>query len=349
MKALEDHIEIVDYDPGWPAGFAREAADVRRALGPLAGEFEHIGSTAVPGLGAKPTIDLMIGYPELEIGEGFVGAMKRLGYDYLGEYGIPGRHFFRKGLPPTHHVHCVLRDGDFWTKQIVFRDYLRSNPAVAVSYERLKRDLGTRFSHDRKSYTTAKTDFILDAQERAWRWAGAALIVFDLEATCWEGCRPDEKMETIEIGAVRLEADLSVPSEFDLLVKPKAEPALTDFCRKLTGIRQPDVDAAAPFPRALDDFSAWIGGRPFRLASWSGYDVAQLRWDCARHGRALPAKLERHIDLQALYARRRKSAPVSMAEALEREGLALQGRLHGALDDARNIARLAKLLLEEIG
>jgi inhibitor of KinA sporulation pathway (predicted exonuclease) len=113
---------------------------------------------------------------------------------------------------------------------------------------------------------------------------------------------------------------------------------------RLTSIRQEDVDAAAAFPAVLAEFAAWVGAPPVRLASWSAYDLAQLRTDCARHAIELPAALESHLDLQALWARRREGA-VPAAVALERLGLVPDGVHHRALDDARNIARIARRLL----
>lgn len=343
-----DHIEIAAYDSSWPDGFASERDILSRALGERAGAIEHIGSTAVPGLAAKPTLDIMVGSETLAVDVAAIRDMKALGYDYLGEYGISGRHFFRKGLPPTHHVHWVRRGSDFWAKQLVFRDYLRARRDAARAYEDLKRGLARRFHEDRASYTRAKTDFILRLQERAWRWAGAGLIVMDLEATCWEEGQAIQRMETIEVGAVKLDAEFKPVSELSFFVKPVLEPILTDFCARLTGIRQADVDAAEPFPAAVGKLSAWAGAGLFRLASWSAYDLEQIQRDCFFHGLLTPAPLERHIDLQSLYGRLKGCGRVPMSAALEREGLAREGRAHRALDDARNAAHLARLMIEPL-
>lgn len=345
MQGLSDHVEVVAYDPAWPERFAAERRALVNVLAERVGTIEHVGSTAVPGLAAKPTIDLMVGVETLDVGPAVVEPLKGLGYNYLGEFGLPWRHFFRKGLPPTHHVHWVRRGADFWTKQIVFRDYLRAHPAVCAQYERLKRGLVAKFADNRAAYTAAKTDFILDLQEHAWRWAGADLIVYDLEATCWEGGQSPERQETIEIGAVRLDAELKVCGEFSRLVKPKDERQLSDFCTRLTAIRQEDIDKAEPFSRVLADFAAWAGTGLFRTASWSDYDLGQLRRDCARGGALMPAALERHLDLQAVYARRNGQQPRPMIEAMGEKGLSFEGRQHGGIADARNAARLAQLML----
>jgi GrpB-like predicted nucleotidyltransferase (UPF0157 family)/inhibitor of KinA sporulation pathway (predicted exonuclease) len=342
---VPDHIEVVDYNPAWATQFSEERAALVRALGGNAESIEHIGSTAVPGLAAKPTVDLMVGVGTLAVGEEIIAAMKGLGYEYFGEYGIAGRHFFRKGMPPTHHVHWVRRDADFWTKQLVFRDFLRAHREEAVLYGAFKRGLAAKHADDRAGYTALKTDYILDLQERAWRWAGAVLIVYDLEATCWEGNQPRERQETIQIGAVRLDAALNPAGEFSCFVKTKDERVISEFCTRLTSVRQEDTDAAEPFPLALEAFSNWIGKGLFRTASWSAYDLAQLQLDCGRNGITLPAPLERHLDLQAVYARINKEPIRPMIEAMRSKGLDFEGRQHTGITDARNGARLARLTL----
>lgn len=171
-------------------------------------------------------------------------------------------------------------------------------------------------------------------------------IVADLEATCWEHTRDPDRMEIIEIGAVELPAAGEPPSrEFGRFVRPVAEPELSDFCRRLTTIRQRDVDAADDFKAVFPAFVEWIGPGPFVLCSWGGYDLSQFRTDCARHGLALPATFERHINLKKEFARLLGVKPCGMERALARAGLPLEGTHHRGTDDARNIARLAALVL----
>ena len=155
-------------------------------------------------------------------------------------------------------------------------------------------------------------------------------------------------METLEIGAVRLDAALTPHDAYARFVRPKDEPRLSDFCTRLTSIRQEDADASHPFPEALASFDAWIGQSPARLCSWSRYDLEQLRRDCARHAVELPARLERHLDLQETHARLRRSEIVSMTTAMVGESLSWDGAHHRALDDARNGARLAAKLVAEL-
>ena len=287
----------------------------------------------------------MVGADDAAVDDAIIAALGAMDYRYLGEYGIVGRHFFRKGTPPTHHLHWVRRGGDFWWKQVVFRDYMRAVPDEAQAYEILKKGLAEKFHNDRTRYTTAKTDFVLAALERAWRWSKAPLIVFDLEATCWPEGTVVERQETIEIGAVRLGPDLKPAGEFQPFVKPVGEARLSDFCRELTGIRQEQVDGAEPFPRVLAEFEAWGGGAPVRWASWSGYDLRQLNADCQRHAFPLPATMECHLDLRRLFSELQEKEPVTMKRALELSGLTLQGSHHRGIDDARNIARLAAIIL----
>ena len=174
-------------------------------------------------------------------------------------------------------------------------------------------------------------------------------VVVDLEATCWEGVRSPD-METIEVGAVALgSADGPQESEFGSFVRPVVHPKLSDFCRQLTSIRQEDVDAADLFPAVLRRFRTWIGTELFALCSWGGYDLNQLRSDCRRHDLQLPPTFERsHINLKKEFARVFQVKSCGMARALEVAGLPLQGTHHRGGDDARNIARLAMLVLPRL-
>ena len=174
-------------------------------------------------------------------------------------------------------------------------------------------------------------------------------IVVDLEATCWEGVRSPD-METIEVGAAALtSAQGQVESGFGAFVRPVVHPKLSDFCRQLTSIRQEDVDAADLFPVVLRRFRTWIGEGPFTLCSWGGYDLNQLRSDCRRHGLLMPPTFERsHVNLKKEFARAFQVKSCGMARALEHARLPLEGTHHRGADDARNIARLAMLVLPRL-
>ncbi len=346
---MEDIVKIVPYDPAWPRRYREERAAIHSVLGSEIAAFEHTGSTAVVGLAAKPTTDIMVGVQKLKMDDKTISAVSGLGYRYLGEYGIPGRHFFRKGTPPTHHIHWVEHFGDFWEKQILFRDFIRSHPEEARDYERLKRDLASKHRHDRKSYTSSKGGFIDAILAKAKGWdAGSNWIVVDLETTCWEVGTETERQEIIEIGAVRLERPgLAIPERFSRFVRPKDDPIITDFCRKLTSIAQEDVDKAPPFPAALSEFLTWAGRKPFRLASWGMFDLEQLERECLRHKIPMPPVLLRHIDIRGLFAQRRGIEPCRMTEALGMLKIPLEGTLHRGVDDAENGAKLARVLLQD--
>ena len=162
-------IVVVEYDPSWPARYERERASIVEALGDVmegVAGIEHVGSTAVPGLAAKPIIDIIVGVRELAAGERCVQPLEGIEYEYLGEAGIPGRLYFRKGQPRSHHLHMVAHGSEFWQRHILFRDLLRERPAVAREYEALKRELALQYRTDRLAYTEAKTPFIESALAR---------------------------------------------------------------------------------------------------------------------------------------------------------------------------------------
>lgn len=156
---------IVDYDPAWPQAFVQEHKRIAGALANVAGVtgIEHVGSTAVPGLAAKPIIDIMIGVRKLADGERGVGPLVGLGYEYLGEYGVLGRLYFRKGSPRSHHVHLVQHGGDFWERHLLFRELLREQSDLRDQYAALKRALAEQYRANREGYTEAKTSFIQSA------------------------------------------------------------------------------------------------------------------------------------------------------------------------------------------
>ena len=159
---MSEQIVVVEYDPAWPRLFEEEKARILAVAGIYIQDIRHIGSTAVPGLGAKPIIDMMIGLMYLALVEKCVQPLESLGYKYRGEYGIPGRHFFHKkqdGLA-THHIHMVEKGSDFWNRHLLFRNYLRTHPEDAHQYYLLKKKLADKFGSDHEGYTDAKAKFI---------------------------------------------------------------------------------------------------------------------------------------------------------------------------------------------
>ncbi len=155
---------IVDYDPRWPALYEEERQLILKAAGHLVLAVEHIGSTAVPGLGGKPIIDIMAAVRQLEDAETCVQPLEGLGYEYVPEYNelIPERRYFHKGPADARafHLHMVERASDFWERHLLFRDWLRTHPQDAQEYYLLKRELAARFGGDREGYTEAKSALI---------------------------------------------------------------------------------------------------------------------------------------------------------------------------------------------
>lgn len=161
---LADRIELVAPDPDWPAAFGREAARLRAVLpARLHGALHHVGSTAVPGLAAKPVIDIALvddepaGWPSL------IGPLLGLGYLHWADNPDRSRMFFVRGLPPhgerrTHHLHVVRADR--LRALLGFRDRLRAEPALATRYAALKATLAARHPDDREAYTEGKTRFV---------------------------------------------------------------------------------------------------------------------------------------------------------------------------------------------
>lgn len=157
-----DEVVIVDYDPSWPEQFAEIAARVRAAFadGPLIA-VEHVGSTAVPGLAAKPVIDLNVVVSARGDVPNAIARLAELGYVHEGDKGVPGREAFLWS-PGTrrHHLYLCLCDNTEHRRHVAFRDYLREHPGEAQRYEALKRDLAARFRDDRAAYNDGKTQFV---------------------------------------------------------------------------------------------------------------------------------------------------------------------------------------------
>ena len=156
---MEDPIIVVDYNTNWAIQYEQEKIQILNALGDTVADIQHIGSTSVPGLAAKPVIDILLGL-EIPPSPIQISSLEALGYLYCGEFGIPGRHYFRRGMPRTHQIHAVQVNSEFWKRHILFRDFLRTHPDAARQYEALKRDLAIKFRYDRDRYTDSKAPLI---------------------------------------------------------------------------------------------------------------------------------------------------------------------------------------------
>jgi GrpB-like predicted nucleotidyltransferase (UPF0157 family) len=172
VRAIGWPVVILPYDVRWPELFRAERDPLAGIFGERAAGIEHVGSTAVPGLAAKGIVDILLGLRPLELRPPDLDAMARRGYVYRGELGIPGRHFFQKGRPPTHHVHVVEHGSVEWLKHVHFRDHLRAHPEDVLSYAKLKRDLAARYPEDRDAYTEGKSPFVAAVLRRASRGSG---------------------------------------------------------------------------------------------------------------------------------------------------------------------------------
>jgi GrpB-like predicted nucleotidyltransferase (UPF0157 family) len=152
-------VELVEYDPTWPAEFERKRAELQATLGDLVVAIHHGGSTAVPGLAAKPVIDI---WAELSrpIERVHVEAMTRIGYVYLGEAAMADHDLFVRRSEVKCNLHCFPAGHPEIDRHIGYRDWLRAHPDGAATYAQLKRGLAIRFSGDRLAYTEAKSDFI---------------------------------------------------------------------------------------------------------------------------------------------------------------------------------------------
>jgi GrpB-like predicted nucleotidyltransferase (UPF0157 family) len=158
---------IKDYDPRWPQMFEEEKVRILKAVRGLDVTVEHVGSTSVLGLAAKPIIDIMALVPEPATGEKSVAPLTAIGYEYRGELGIPGRFYFNKGVPSTHHLHMYPFGHPEIERHLLFRDYLRAQPDAAREYAELKRALAEKYRDDREAYTEAKTEFIHATEAKA--------------------------------------------------------------------------------------------------------------------------------------------------------------------------------------
>ncbi|WP_028389017.1 GNAT family N-acetyltransferase [Legionella fairfieldensis] len=163
----KDHVNLVPYNPEWPR-LAQDEIDKLKSILPVSTiiDIQHIGSTAISGLSAKPILDIQIAVQSLEIMKLIaVPLLQKLGYEYWANNPDPNRMFFVKGMPPygeqrTHHVHIFEHNSDHWCNKLIFRDYLRSHPDLTKEYEQLKAKLAQEHLHDREKYTDEKLDFV---------------------------------------------------------------------------------------------------------------------------------------------------------------------------------------------
>lgn len=168
---IDETITIVDYDKRWPRNYEREAARLYNALGDEAVGIEHFGSTSVPGMAAKPIVDILIGVRSLTPPPSRLEALARLGYEGFGEAGVPGRLYFRKRGELAFNLAVVIWNGEQWRNNLMIRDHLRRNPTAAETYAVHKRSAIARGKTTLLAYSDEKADFVRGLLEQALRAA----------------------------------------------------------------------------------------------------------------------------------------------------------------------------------
>lgn len=160
-------LQLIPYEPTWPRLFLAEKERIFASLGNVVLDIQHIGSTSIPGMPAKPILDIGVAVTNFEEAVRCVPLMEQLGYVYKGENGIPRRHYFVKGDPRTHHLHMLEIASAEWKHHLLFRDYLCRNAEVAQAYAELKQTLATQFAADREAYQNGKESFIQTVLQKA--------------------------------------------------------------------------------------------------------------------------------------------------------------------------------------
>ncbi len=162
-------VKLYSYNPKWQSLYKKEEKLLRSVIGKYVKDIQHIGSTSILEIKAKPIIDIVIGVESLKIGEKCIKTLEELGYEYKHDAGIRGRHFFEKGSKKnkTHYVHIEKINGRLWKNHILFRDYLINHKKDAKKYDRLKERLAKRYKDDRNTYTIKKESFIKKTLKKA--------------------------------------------------------------------------------------------------------------------------------------------------------------------------------------
>lgn len=164
--AIHEEVALVAHDPSWPVLFAAER---ERLLALFPGQWldiAHFGSTAIPGMLAKPVIDLLGGVASMAAADALAAPLLASGYTTSTQFNatLTDRRWFMRWAAGrrTHHLHVVVHDGVEWRRRLLFRDVLRADPALAQRYALLKQELAARYPFDREAYTDAKTAFVLE-------------------------------------------------------------------------------------------------------------------------------------------------------------------------------------------
>jgi GrpB-like predicted nucleotidyltransferase (UPF0157 family) len=164
-------VRIVPHDIEWARLYQHERARLAETLGPHVLDIQHVGSTAIPGILAKPILDIALAVAHFEAATVCIAPLEECGYLYRGENGIPRRHYFVLRAPHSDttqvHLHMHEIHSFEWVNLLLFRDYLRAHPQEAQSYQKLKQTLATQFRHDRQAYTEGKAAFVANILDLA--------------------------------------------------------------------------------------------------------------------------------------------------------------------------------------
>lgn len=171
-EPAETRLVVVPYDPAWPAMFERERAEIDACIGQHILRIEHAGSTAIPGMAGKPTVDILVGVQDWDEARVTFGPLAKIGWEFRGERGMLRRHLFRRLNAQgrrTHQLHMLEVTHPGWEAMLLFRDYVRRHPDVAAEYQRLKLDLARRLPNRRGEYTAGKEAFVMAVLAQARR------------------------------------------------------------------------------------------------------------------------------------------------------------------------------------
>jgi GrpB-like predicted nucleotidyltransferase (UPF0157 family) len=164
-------VEVVPFNENWFVMFEEEERKINNVFGNEIVAIYHIGSTSIPGMYAKPIIDILVEVKDIESVDNYNEQMSALGYRALGEHGISGRRFFRKGeVERTHHVHVFETGSEHITRHLAFKEYMIAHPKEAKAYSELKQKLSKQFPTDIESYIEGKDPFIKETEKKALQW-----------------------------------------------------------------------------------------------------------------------------------------------------------------------------------
>jgi GrpB-like predicted nucleotidyltransferase (UPF0157 family) len=167
---IDEPVHVVDYDPRWPAWYAADAEELAGALGRRLRDVQHFGSTAVPGIAAKPVIDILVAPVDWPLAASDRTILERLGYEYLGEANVPGREYFRRRTAHDTNLAVVRWGSALWCDNLLLRDYLRTHEDHAAEYGRAKHETWRNGTRTLLAYSARKAHVVTSLLNAARRW-----------------------------------------------------------------------------------------------------------------------------------------------------------------------------------